>query len=525
MTRTRERYLFGRFSRAAVAFTCAGFSLCVLGLCVLAGLHFERTIEREFYRETENIAQILMSDFEDDVASADAILNRLATDIPEEAVSQQHEAELHGLLTRYAVQPSMLGPAVLDRNGTLIASALAFPAPHIALGNRKTFRFHADTPGENYLYVGAPLRGLVSNEWSIQFSRPLRDKSGALYGVVMLSYRLSHFVKLYEKLKLSDGGLASLTGKDGIVRIRSLNGVIGYGTAVSKNPLVYNRVAAGETRGTFYGRAGVDGETRIGTFVVSHSTPFYVSVGYDVRYLRARYVGFFYLLALCWLALTVAMVAITAFIRRMERGRLEVVNSVIAERQKISADMHDSIGASLAALLAHLTTENISVSDVKRKVSEVLMELRFLVDSNEATDGDINLLLSNVRHRIGSGIELAGIRLRWQVDELPELPRLTTSDALAIKLILMEALSNVLHHSKATTATVSATYDKERSAIVVTVEDDGSGFNLADTAAGRGLTNMRKRIASISMGGTIVIDSTPGRGTTVRIALKVSQAG
>ena len=116
------------------------------------------------------------------------------------------------------------------------------------------------------------------------------------------------------------------------------------------------------------------------------------------------------------------------------------------------------------------------------------MESRFLVDSTETDDGDLNLLLSNVRHRMGSGIELAGIDLRWQVDVLPEIRGLTARDALAIKLILMESLSNVLHHSKAKTATLTASYDEKESMIVICVRDDRCGFNPADTDAGRGLS-------------------------------------
>jgi signal transduction histidine kinase len=148
------------------------------------------------------------------------------------------------------------------------------------------------------------------------------------------------------------------------------------------------------------------------------------------------------------------------------------------------------------------------------------MELRFLVDSAETDDGDINLLLSNVRHRMGRSIELAGIDLYWQADELPEIRGLTVRDVLAIKLVLMEALSNVLHHSKAKTATLTASYDQQASAIFISVQDDGCGFNPVDAGAGRGLSNMRKRTTSISTGGAIVIDSLPGRGTTVRIELR-----
>jgi signal transduction histidine kinase len=524
MTGRGVRIDFGRFPRLPIALACAGFSAFVLALCVLAGAHFKRGVEQDCYRETENIAQILMASFDDDATTADAILRMLAAEIPENDVSETHETELHGLLTRYALQPSMIGPAILDRDGTLIASALVEPVPKISLKDRNIFRSHAETPGESKLYISSPIRGVVSNEWAIQFSRPLRDKSGTLYGVVLLSYRLPHFIRRYEKLRLSDRGLASLTGKDGIIRVRSLNGRISYGSSVLRIPVVYDRVIAGEKKGSFYGSGTFDGVTRIGTFVASKTTPFYVTVAYDSDYLRAQYLGSFYLLGLCWFVLTAAMVAAAVFIHRLEKlgqqAQLEIVNSAVAERQKISADMHDSIGASLAALLAYVTTENVNLADVKRRIGEILMELRFLVDSAEADDDDINLSLSNVRHRMGRSIELAGIDLHWQTGELPRISGLTARDVLAIKLILMEALSNVLHHSKARTATLTASYDPQAQAIFISVNDDGCGFDPAGISAGRGLANMRKRTASISTGAEIFIESSPGRGTTVRIELK-----
>jgi two-component sensor histidine kinase len=519
-------FWLGRLSRAPIAL-CAGFSIFVLALCIMAGVHFKHSVEEEFYRETQNIAQVLMAGFDDDAATADGILTGLAAEIHESDVSPDHEAELHRLLTSYALLPSMIGPAVVDRNGTLIASAIADRAPGLSIKDRNTFRVHADAPNESRLYISAPVRNQITDEWAIQFSRPLRDASGAFFGVVLLSYRLEHFVSLYEKLKLSDRGLVGLVGKDGVVRLRSLNGVIGYGSAVPRNPLVYNRVIAGESNGTFYNQAGgPDDVMRIGSFVTSPTTPFYVTVGYDVRYFRAQYSGFYYALGLCWLALTVAMAAASAFIHRLatlgQQSQLDIIASATAERQKISADMHDSIGASLAALLAYLTTENINIADVKRRLGEILMELRFLVDSAETDDGDINLLLSNVRHRMGSSIELAGIDLHWQCRTLPRIEGLTARDALTIKLILMEALSNVLHHSKAKTAALTAGFARQASAIFIAVTDDGRGFDPADAAAGRGLSNMRRRIASVSTGGAIFIDSSPGRGTTVRIELKTT---
>jgi signal transduction histidine kinase len=263
--------------------------------------------------------------------------------------------------------------------------------------------------------------------------------------------------------------------------------------------------------------------------LASSTIPFYVAVGYDEDYLRSQYIGFFYALALCWIVLTAAMVAAAIFIRSLEkirqRTQIEVVKSAIAERQNISADMHDSIGASLAALLAHFTSDNFSLGDVKRRIGEILMELRFLVDSSEPVDGDLNFVLSNVRYRMGQGIELAGIDLRWRADDLPKIPQLTARDTLSIKLILMEALSNIMHHSGAKSAALMARLDEDNSAVLIAVQDDGLGFNVTDIArAGRGISNMRRRIGTISTGGELAIESVPAKGTTVRIKLRVPKA-
>src|SRR6185312_14425129 len=152
------RPILSRFSKTPIAI-CVAFSALVLALCVAAGIHFKKRVEREHYHQTENIAQILMANFENDVAVADAILTRVSTEIPEGGVSENNEAELHRLLVGYALQPSMIGPGILDRDGTLIASAIAEPVAKVSLKERNIFRVHADAPDNSDLYISVPMRG------------------------------------------------------------------------------------------------------------------------------------------------------------------------------------------------------------------------------------------------------------------------------------------------------------------------------------------------------------------------------
>jgi signal transduction histidine kinase len=100
--------------------------------------------------------------------------------------------------------------------------------------------------------------------------------------------------------------------------------------------------------------------------------------------------------------------------------------------------------------------------------------------------------------------------------------RLPANVELVLYRIVQEALTNVAKHSGATSVQVKL---RRRSNIVtVTVADDGRGFELRDVTrtegSGLGLFGMRERLALV--GGTVAIESAPGRGTTVIARVPVS---
>ena len=92
--------------------------------------------------------------------------------------------------------------------------------------------------------------------------------------------------------------------------------------------------------------------------------------------------------------------------------------------------------------------------------------------------------------------------------------------------IIQEALANVVHHASATKAGVEVR--KGPGGIEVIIRDDGAGFAVADersrgsgdTFRGFGLASMAQR--AIIVGGTLKIDSSPGKGTTVSVTIPSS---
>jgi signal transduction histidine kinase len=73
----------------------------------------------------------------------------------------------------------------------------------------------------------------------------------------------------------------------------------------------------------------------------------------------------------------------------------------------------------------------------------------------------------------------------------------------------------VLKHSGARKVDVSTQANEGRASIVI--EDDGRGFDIGSRRNGRGLANLQQR--ATEAGGTLLIDSEPGRGTRATLAL------
>jgi signal transduction histidine kinase len=88
--------------------------------------------------------------------------------------------------------------------------------------------------------------------------------------------------------------------------------------------------------------------------------------------------------------------------------------------------------------------------------------------------------------------------------------------------IAQEALNNSLKHAKATKEDVRIFV--ENKTIILEVSDDGIGFDPSaiDQRGGMGLVNMGERARHI--GGALTIQSTPGKGTIVRVSVPISKA-
>jgi hypothetical protein len=203
---------------------------------------------------------------------------------------------------------------------------------------------------------------------------------------------------------------------------------------------------------------------------------------------------------------------------RVEEAKREWAQ--VSERQRILADMHDGVGASLVGLLQHVQSGGADRSSIERRVQEVLQEMRIAIDALQPRGGDLAAVLGALRYRLDDIIRSSGVRLVWEVEELPEVGDLKPSTVFALQRIVLEAIANALKHSGSQLLRLSARACNGE--VEVRIEDDGRGFDPSQAAAGLGLASMRARAQRI--GARLRIQSHPGSGTTVKLSLPRGQA-
>lgn len=203
-------------------------------------------------------------------------------------------------------------------------------------------------------------------------------------------------------------------------------------------------------------------------------------------------------------------------IQRLQRER-----TAAAERQRITHDMHDGLGRYLTTTLRMAESGEASAGQVAAQLRECLDQLKLTVDSLQPVNGDLAAIIANLRYRLGSRLEKAGVRIDWRVGELPRLDYLTPHDVLQVQRIAQEAFAGILRRGAPVTVTVTTGVLPQEAALFVEVADDGIRDSLAQPAENQALNAMRLRAASI---GGRVDRQRDGGGNAIRLRLPLSRA-
>lgn len=198
--------------------------------------------------------------------------------------------------------------------------------------------------------------------------------------------------------------------------------------------------------------------------------------------------------------------------------------TIAEERSRLAHELHDAVSQKLFSLrltaqaAATLVDRDPSrakgeLQHVAALAAEAADELRAAVVELRPAALDEDGLVATLRTHIQVLDRAHSARVTFAGRGVRALP---ASQEEAMLRVAQEALHNALRHSGA--ARVDVTVEKRGPGAVLYVVDDGSGFDpTATRAAGRhlGLVSMRDRASGV--GGTLTVESAPGKGTTIKM--------
>lgn len=207
----------------------------------------------------------------------------------------------------------------------------------------------------------------------------------------------------------------------------------------------------------------------------------------------------------------------------LRTSRQRLVDAQDAERQRLERDIHDGAQQHLVALAVNLSLARTLAGRAPERADRLV---RAQCQAATVTIETITNLSRGIYPSllVDEGLE-AALRTAISRSPLPvelivaDLGRYPAGVEAAAYFCALEALQNAAKHSAAKAVHLGLTGSP--GVLEVTVQDDGSGFDLGATRGGAGLVNMRDRVESA--GGTLTIMTTPSRGTLVAARLPGSR--
>lgn len=216
---------------------------------------------------------------------------------------------------------------------------------------------------------------------------------------------------------------------------------------------------------------------------------------------------------------------------RKQRIIIEKQQAVEVERTRISAEMHDDLGASLSTMkmMCDLVKTKLEGSDSTEEIdfiahtsNDLVYKMREIIWSMNSKYDSLDDLINYIERYAKD--YLTTCNMNYEFTEPEVIPELTLQGEMRrnIFLVVKETLHNTFKHSKAETVSINFMILNENSktnTLKIIIHDNGVGINLdAIHRFGNGLDNMRKRMESV--GGTYSIANQNGTSTTLTVVLE-----
>lgn len=228
----------------------------------------------------------------------------------------------------------------------------------------------------------------------------------------------------------------------------------------------------------------------------------------------------FYAICFIWLA---------GFSYWIHRIRLSRVLAEQKLRNKIARDLHDDIGSTLSGIklfsnLAHsqLLQEGSEVTPIVKRIGErserMIDAMSDIVWSINPSNDTLENMLVRMKQYAAEMLEPKNIQYFFSADDQIYRAKIGLTSRRDIYLIFKETINNIVKHANCRSVFIQLSIEGRK--MVMTVSDDGVGFDALHLEKGNGLGNLRERAKQI--GGTISVHTEREKGTMVRLIVPLT---
>ncbi len=207
----------------------------------------------------------------------------------------------------------------------------------------------------------------------------------------------------------------------------------------------------------------------------------------------------------------------TLFSRRL-------IESQEAERKRIASELHDGLGQNLV-VIKNRAALGIKKGDDKERVAK---EFNNISESATQALDEVREITNNLRPQLLDRLGLTKaitamlkkvsdvVEIESEIDSIDNL--FNESEEISVYRIIQESLNNVIKHANAANAIVKI--KRTENQILITIEDNGKGFDTSNIKSGLGLVGLKERAQLLN--AALLIESKIGKGTAIQVEIRLS---
>lgn len=226
-----------------------------------------------------------------------------------------------------------------------------------------------------------------------------------------------------------------------------------------------------------------------------------------------------------WWFLLLCLLLVSGILYSVYKYRINQLKKVQGMRNSISRDLHDDVGATMTSIsiLSEVASQKVQqqqtteahemMEQIGTSSRQLLQNLDDIIWSINPQNDPISRIVLRMKELAAEMMELNKIAYRLDFDQQLDDIIIPMQNRRHLFLIYKEALHNMVKYARCTNAVLSMHILNHQ--LLLTIEDDGIGFDPGAIIPGNGLVNMQQRAAE--MKAELVISSTAGKGTTISL--------